>query len=141
MVTRLGVGSPGVGVTVWCLGLGFSGACVQKSAFNRTLSNTRQHGGACVERKLSKCGCVQISIPASNRFDGSAAAACDDDHHERRLSRVWRCLSVMKFHTCVKKNIIEVTKVHSTFDIIDYCAYLSDFAVICRLRGDLHASH
>ena len=75
MVTRLGVGSPGVGVTVWCLGLGFSGACVQKSAFNRTLSNTRQHGGACVERKLSKCGCVQISIPASNRFDGSAAAA------------------------------------------------------------------
>ena len=75
MVTRLGVGSPGVGVTVWCLGLGFSGACVQKSAFNRTLSNTRQHGGACVERKLSKCGCVQISIPASNGFDGSAAAA------------------------------------------------------------------
>ena len=65
-VWGLGVGGWGVRVTVWGLGLGFSGACVQKTEVNRTLSNTRQHGGACVERKLSECGCVQISIPASN---------------------------------------------------------------------------
>jgi hypothetical protein len=48
---------------VWDLGLVER---VQKSEVNRTLSNTREHGGACVERKLSECGCVQITIPASN---------------------------------------------------------------------------
>ena len=96
----MGVGGWGVRVTVWGLGLGFSGACVQKSEVDRTLSNTRQHGGACVERKLSECGCVQISIPASNEaLTGRLRGCCcddDDDHHERRLSRVWRCLCVMK---------------------------------------------
>ncbi len=70
----LGVGGHwGVRVTVWVLGLGFSGACVQKSEVDRTLSNTRQHGGACVERKLSECRCVQISIPASNEAFLTAA--------------------------------------------------------------------
>ena len=40
-----------------------------------------------------------------------------------------------------RKNIIEVTKVQCTFDIIDYYAYLtslSDFAVNPVLGGDLH---
>ena len=63
-----------------------------------------------------------------------------------RLSAARRGRSTVAFDPPLSAltKFIEVTKVHSAFDIIDYSAYLSDFeqfAVNCCLRGDLHASH